>query len=241
MIRTRRWPAAGQGRASGFTLVELLVVITIISLLAALLVPSVQIGKELARRVACGSNLRQLAVGHKNYAAENGGIHCRGRDYLTTEEPDKGSLTQIAGWPNISTIPERSILVLRHHVSGSEEVFKCPSDLGERLEEGSGNIQPIQPPTFSYTRNGELQDLTGRLHPRETNIRRAEDTTMLFEEWELAPFNDSFILANEWDLITQRHLGRGCMAFFGGHVEAIDAQTFNQQTTLWRIDRYLEP
>ncbi len=54
-----------------FTLVELLVVVAIISILAALLLPSLRRAKESAKSVVCVNNLRQIYIGFALYAESN--------------------------------------------------------------------------------------------------------------------------------------------------------------------------
>ncbi|MGA0368041.1 MAG: prepilin-type N-terminal cleavage/methylation domain-containing protein [Kiritimatiellia bacterium] len=68
-ILERETPDASRG----FTLVELLVVIVIIALLAALLVPATGAALERARRISCKSNLRQVVASTLSYAAANEG------------------------------------------------------------------------------------------------------------------------------------------------------------------------
>src|SRR5436190_7845173 len=54
-------------KIAGFTLVELLVVISIIGLLVALLLPAVQAAREAARQAQCRNNLKQIATGVHNF------------------------------------------------------------------------------------------------------------------------------------------------------------------------------
>src|SRR5690606_2112200 len=56
----------------GFTLVELLVVMTIITILASLLLPAVLSARNSARRTQSVNNLRQIALAMHNYHESQG-------------------------------------------------------------------------------------------------------------------------------------------------------------------------
>ncbi|OGV52132.1 MAG: hypothetical protein A2017_19720 [Lentisphaerae bacterium GWF2_44_16] len=60
-------------RIRRFTLIELLIVISIIAILASLLLPSLSKARDAARSSVCRSNLRQLASAMDNYASDYNG------------------------------------------------------------------------------------------------------------------------------------------------------------------------
>ncbi len=72
---------------SGFTLIEMLVVMVIITILASLLLPAVMEARESARRVECTNNMRQIGIAALAYASSN-----------SREELPNNRLTPYMGW-----------------------------------------------------------------------------------------------------------------------------------------------
>ncbi|HOM17287.1 MAG TPA: DUF1559 domain-containing protein [Thermoguttaceae bacterium] len=134
MSPNRRW---------GFTLVELLVVITIIGILIALLLPAVQSAREAARRAQCQHNIKQIGLACLNHESAYRIFPSNGWGWGWVGDPDQGAgRRQPGGWiyhilPYLEqealynlgrgkTFAEKKVLN-RTLVSTPLVVFTCPS------------------------------------------------------------------------------------------------------------------
>lgn len=76
-------------RQEGFTVIELLVVISVITLLMSLSMVAFRKAREQSRRVRCGSNLRQLGLGLVMYADSHGDWLPKTADHRDPEDAQK--------------------------------------------------------------------------------------------------------------------------------------------------------
>jgi prepilin-type N-terminal cleavage/methylation domain-containing protein len=97
MIKIHSLSSPCRSAQRGFTLVELLVVITIIGILMSLLLPAVQSAREAARRTQCQNNLSQITKAALEHEAQNGFFPTGGWGYGWAGDPDRGFNIQQPG------------------------------------------------------------------------------------------------------------------------------------------------
>ncbi len=115
---------------NAFTLIELLVVIAIIALLLSILTPALSKARELAQRVTCKSNLRQILLGASTYAADNDNRLPIPRFVETSSSPIHATLY----WspPNSLDFDIRDLV--RGYSDDRAELLNCPSALKRDME-----------------------------------------------------------------------------------------------------------
>jgi len=246
MSRPRRWVC----QAFGFTLVELLVVISVIALLAGLLLPALQGAQAKAKETKCISNLRQICQGFAAYRITY--RDCMpspcflNRDTIVT---DDASMNLPANYDFIpdpadpEPDPDKKrgwdswrgrLLPYIGNVSDSRDeryaVMKCPSvrDFkGRRSFYGINAYAGMCP-----SPEGPMDPTTGKFKYLHVEDFQSPSETLLIGEnntghWAVkprVPKDGDFTSASDEAKSYTRHSGRGCWVYADGHSASLTIQ-----------------
>jgi len=112
-----------------FSLVELLVVISIIALLIAILVPTFRGARDGAKRTACAATLRQAGIALFAYMEDN-----------NHRFPHASAVPSIGPAPLSVADPIRIADLLTPYAQGQDKVLQCPADVPGRTRRSIPNV-----------------------------------------------------------------------------------------------------
>ena len=170
---------------NAFTLLELLIVISIIGILASFLLLSLSVAKEHGRSTFCKNNLKQLSLTWNLYIDDNDG-NTPGNGYSTCNGEFAEPMWVVGYLNNLACISDytnKNLLINTKYAQFANyiktaQIYKCPSDrklFPAPVLGTSSKFYPSKPKTRSYSLNWNLgwikaSQAGAYLYPEEGNI-----------------------------------------------------------------------
>jgi prepilin-type processing-associated H-X9-DG protein len=198
--------------AAAFTLLELLVVASVISVLVALLLPAFGKAKAKASQAPCLNNLRQLQAAWQMYVDEHQG-NLPNNEAKLDGTVWRGKTNSWTGPHNAADQADALKLGCLWPYTQGVGIYRCPGDRSRH--------------TRTYGMNGNLGGRTAEVQTVIVRASEIPDTQRLFilaDEHELSVDDGHFLVwpypDDRWvNMPTDRHGQAGVFTFPDGHVE----------------------
>jgi len=219
-------PPGGSGvRWQAFTLLELLVVIAIIGILAALLLPALARAKDMAKRIGCLNNQKQIGLGWEMYSGDFSG-RMAVNDVEVTDQPRSTTNSWVAGNARYDIDPATITIGSIFVYVKNPAVYKCPADYG--MIEGT-SLSRYRSFSLSCYMNGpstgQWTDTTYGIQPlRQTSQIQNTSKTLTFIDEDVLTLDDGHFLYstnnNNWlNIPGWRHQNGTVLTFADAHSE----------------------
>jgi prepilin-type N-terminal cleavage/methylation domain-containing protein/prepilin-type processing-associated H-X9-DG protein len=210
-----------------FSLIELLVVMAIIALLAALLLPSLGKSKAQAEGVTCANNLQQLSLAWVLYSEDNGDLLVNNHGVPETLALRNTWANNVEDWLNSDD--NTNLIYLTDSLLGpfanrSTKIYKCPAD-----RESAPNGPRIRSMSMNAMA-GDPGELTNRFNPLYVQFYKLADIRnpsgiFVFLDEQADTINDGFFVNKlenyAWgNLPGSYHNGGVNLTFADGHQES---------------------
>jgi len=195
-------------RGLGFTLVELLVVISILAVLMGILLPVLARTRAAAKSVLCRTNLRQWGIALHCYVDEyDGGIPRRGQGIQPTHKIERAEDWFNCLAPYAGEKPYKELVAAGCQPRpGDDSIFVCPKALRD-----------AKPYFFSYAMNMYLSPWIRPEAHRLCEIPQPE--RLVFMADAPGPYSATVPSKEDYSVVA-RHESRANLVFLDGHVES---------------------
>jgi len=228
-----------------FTLIELLTVIAIIGILAAIIIPTVGAVRETAKGAACASNLRQMSVAVLAYANENRGLLPSGRNaagqftgtFRGIVDPTAAAEGKSVVVTYGTEVGNRQLsgLIATYLTVGRTNLWRCPSNKAAWDATTNGttyicNNQSLTSPGFFFgdtsagagTPAASPKSINSTLMSGTVTRVSAPSRLWMISDVDSTNYGGSVGMpaAGATNAVMPPHKGARNYAFFDGHVEA---------------------
>ena len=203
----------------GFTLMELLVVITIIALLVAMLLPAIKMVKSAALSTQCASNLRQIALAAEGYSQDWDGLICPAWGYgNTTYPPTVYWQTQLAEYVNVSAA-DAVDMTKTHNVLRGCPLYKTttnwlPWNNGYGLANFLHWPMPAKTGGIYLNGDGSLDASLGFIDNNQATVKSKSSRPMFTDSFDFRLWVSTYVQS-----AMERHQGKGNTLYFDGHLD----------------------